>query len=238
MFCAKTRSLGKLNLKYSFKFLALLILLFSLLEGLSAHPEYQSLVRIKRTDHQKFLTRKSEEIIFEKTKNTYLGIFAGIYNIRDDRFKQIYEGLGYIYGFGLSRRLFNLNQHNFYLSLDFRFYSKKGKSTVTEEDTKLILRPISLGGAYMFALKRIITFAEIGVDYYPYKEKSALHSTSGTGWGFHLKGGALIPLKILKSLKGKIYFRYSEAKTVENDLEVNLGGFEYGIGIIYELNIF
>lgn len=216
----------------------LLILLFSISEGLSAHPESQSHVRIKNTDFQKFLPHKSEEIISEKTNNTYLGIFTGIYNIRDDRFKQIYEGLGFIYGFGLSRKLFNLNQHNFYLSLDLKFYTKKGKSTVTEEDTKLILRPISLGGAYMVAVKKIITFAEIGVDYYPYKEKSVLHSTSGTAWGFHLKGGVLIPLSILKPLKGKIYFRYSEAKTVENDLEVNLGGIEYGIGIIYELNIF
>jgi len=216
----------------------LLILSFSLPEGLTAHPEYRSLVRIKRTYHQKLLTHKSKEIIFEKTKNTFIGIFTGIYNIRDDRFKQIYKGHGYIYGFGLSKKLYNLNQHNFYLSLDFKFYSKKGKSTVTEEDTKLILRPISLGGTYMVAVKRITTFAEIGVDYYPYKEKSALHSTSGTAWGFHLKGGVLIPLSILKPLKGKIYFRYSEAKTVENDLEVNLGGIEYGIGIIYELNIF
>lgn len=225
-------------MRHLFKLLALLILFFSFVEGLTAYSEHQSLAGTKQIHHQRWLTSKHEEVIFEKTKNTYIEIFTGVYNIRDDRFKQIYKGLGFIYGFGLSKKLFNLNQHNFYLSLDFKFYSKKGKSTITEQDTKLILKPISLGGTYMFVTDGIIPFADIGVDYYPYEEKSILHSTSGTVWGFHLKGGILIPLNILRSLKGKIYFRYSEAETVENDFEVNLGGIEYGIGIVYEFNLF
>ena len=79
------------------------------------------------------------------------------------------KGQGYIYGFGLSQKVYNLNKHNFYLSLDFRFYSKKGKSTYTDEDTKLTLRPVSLAGAYFFFTKNIIPFAEVGVDYYSYQ---------------------------------------------------------------------
>jgi len=90
----------------------------------------------------------------------------------------------------------------------------------------------------MFVTKGIIPFAEIGSDYYSYKEKSLLHSTSGTAWGFHLKGGILIPSKILRSLKLKLFIGYSKAKTINNNLEVNLGGTEYGVGIVYGFDLF
>jgi len=225
-------------LKRLSRILVLLILLISISKGLKAYSEYQSLDGIKKTYSPKCLLQQPGELSFEKTKNTLIEIFTGIYNMKDKRFKQIYDGYGFIYGLSFLRKLYNLNRHHFYLSLNIKSYTKKGKSTVTEKDTKLTLRPISLGGAYMFVTKRVIPMAEIGVDYYPYKEKSILHSTSGTAWGWHLKGGILFPLNILKSLKGKIYFRYSEAKTIENDLEVNLGGIEYGIGMIYEFNLF
>ncbi|MFQ6082975.1 MAG: AMIN domain-containing protein [Candidatus Aminicenantia bacterium] len=179
-----------------------------------------------------------KEIVFEKTENTFIGMLSGMYNVRDDRFKEIFKGSGFIYGFGLSQKIYNFKQHYFNLSLDFKFYSKKGKATVTEEETKLTLRPISFSGTYMFVTKRIIPFAEIGLDHYSYREESTIYTTSGTTSGFHLQGGMFISLPVLKALKVKLYVRYSNAKTMENDLEVNLGGIEYGMGIVYGVNIF
>lgn len=237
MFRTSKGSLNRLNLRDLIKFLVVLFFFFPATEKLSAIPGNQSLDESKEIYGQKKFNG-SEEIIFEKTKNTHIEIFVGVYNIQDDRFKKIYEGQGYTYGFGLSRKIFNLDQHHFFLTLDSRFYSKKGKSTHSDDDTKLILKPVSLGGTYMFVTKGIIPFAEIGIDNYSYKEESILHSTSGTTWGFHLKGGILIPLKVFIPIKARLYLRYSQAETIEDNIEVNLGGIEYGIGIIYEFDVF
>jgi hypothetical protein len=237
MFRTKKGSLNRLNLRDLFRFLVVLLLFFPATEKLSADSGNPSLDESKEIYYQK-RPDEPEEIILKKTKNTLIEIFASVYTIQDDRFKKIYEGQGYTYGFGLSRKIHDLNQHNFFLSLNLRFYSKKGKSTYSDDDTKLIITPVSLGGTYMFVTKRIIPFAEIGADYYSYKEESILHSTSGTAWGFHLEGGILIPFIVLKSIKAKLFFRYSQANTTENNLAVNLGGIEYGVGIIYEFNAF
>lgn len=220
------------------RFLAIIMLLFSISGRKLAYSNHNSSVESKKIHYQKVSPSNSEEARFEGTKNTLLKIFAGIYNIQDDRFKNIYQGDRYIYGLGLSRKVYSSNQHNFFLSLDFRFYSKKGKSTVTKEDTKFILNPISMGGAYLLTTKVVFPFAEIGLDYFPYKEESVIHSTSGSVWGFHLQGGILVPLKFFKPLNAKIYLRYSTAKKIENDFTVNLGGIEFGLGIVYELDLF
>ena len=90
----------------------------------------------------------------------------------------------------------------------------------------------------MFLTKPVIPFAEVGWDYFPYREESPVYTTSGSALGFHLQAGVFIPLKVLKSLKVKLYLRYSRVKTEENDLEVNLGGIEYGMGLVYGLNLF
>lgn len=227
----------RLNLRDLLKFLVALSLVLWVPEKLSADSGILSQDGLKEVYGQKKFNG-SEEIISEKMKNTHIEIFASVYNIQDDRFKKIYKRQGYTYGFGLSRKIFNLDKHYFFLTLDSRFYSKEGKSTYSDDDTKLILKPVSLGGTYMLVTKRIIPFAEIGIDNYSYKEESNIHSTSGTTWGFHLKGGILISLKVLIPIKARLYLRYSQAETIEDNIEVNLGGIEYGVGIIYEFDAF
>jgi hypothetical protein len=238
MFPTRGRPIERPNLKNLVRFLLVITVAFSISEGKIAYAKDFSLAEITEIHYQKSSSNGSTENEFDEMENTFIRIFAGIYSIQDDRFKDIYEGLGCIYGFGLSRKVYSSKQHNLFLSLDFKFYSKKGKSTVTEQETKLILKPISLSAVYLLVTKKIFPFAEIGLDYYPYKEESILHSTSGSAWGFHLQGGILITLAKLKSLKPKIYLRYSKVETTENDLTVNLGGIEFGIGFLYEFDLF
>ena len=238
MFSTRGRPIERRKLRDLVRFLLVIILFFSIPGGKIAKAKDFSLAEIVEIHGQKASSNGSAENVFEGMENTFIRINAGLYNIQDDRFKSIYPGQGFIYGFGLSRKVYSLNQHFFFISLDFKFYSKKGKSTLTERDTKLVLKPISLGGIYLFAKKRIFPFAEIGLNYYPYKEDSVLHSTSGSAWGFHLKGGILLSLPALKPLKIILYLRYSRAKTEENNLVVNLGGMEYGLGFVYGLDLF
>jgi len=238
MFLTRGRQIERPNLRDLLSFLLVSFLLFSVQEGKRIYPKQFSSAGFEETHSQKALPNKTEVIVFEEMENTLLEVFSGIYNIHDERFKRIYQGSGFIYGFGLSQKVYCSKQHNLFLSLDFKFYSKKGKSTFTEQETKLTLKPISFGGFYLFARKSIFPFAEVGLDYYPYKEECDLHSTSGSAWGFHLKGGILIPLPALSQLKIKLYLRYSKAKTEENNLEVNLGGIDYGLGFVYGFDQF
>ncbi len=218
------------------KFLALMILAAFFQEGKIAYSELHGAAGWRKIQEQQSSSAALEYTMLNE--KTLVGVFAGAYNIADDRFKQIYEGQAYVFGFGLSQRIHAFHRHFIFISLDFKFYTKKGKSTVTKEDAKLILKPISLGGVYMFLTKPVIPFAEIGGDYYPYQEESPLYTTSGSALGFHVQTGVLIPLKVIESLKVKLYLRYSRVKTEENDLEVNLGGIEYGLGLVYGLNLF
>lgn len=214
----------------------MIILLASIPGKMQAYSQHSFTAELAKNHDQKGPSTDGEEIVL--VENTVMRIFAGFYSIQDDRFKMIYEDQACIYGFGVSQKIFSSHKHYLSLSIDFKFFSKKGESTVTQEATKLILKPISMGVVYMFVTKPVIPCAEVGWDYLPYKEKSLVHSTSGRAWGFHLQGGILIPVKVLKFTKVKLYLRYSSARTEENNLEVNLGGIEYGLGIVYGFNLF
>lgn len=214
----------------------MIILLASIPGEMQAYSQHSFPAELRKNQGQKDPSTDTEEIVM--VENTVMRIYAGFYSIQDDRFKMIYEDKGCIYGFGLSQKIFSSHKHYLSFSLDFKFFSKKGESTITKEATKLVLKPISMGVVYTFVTKPVIPCAEVGWDYLPYKEKSLVHSTSGSAWGFHLQGGILIPVKVLKFTKVKLYLRYSSAKTEENNLKVNLGGIEYGLGIVYGFNLF
>jgi len=111
MFRANKRSLNGEYRRDFFKFLIVIILFLSIPEGLIAYPEHQSPIGLEEIYYKKRLKNESEGITFERTKNTFIKIFLGIYNIQDNRFKKIYEGQGYISGFGLSKKVYNYNHH-------------------------------------------------------------------------------------------------------------------------------
>ncbi|MFB0565079.1 MAG: hypothetical protein ACETWK_05305 [Candidatus Aminicenantaceae bacterium] len=222
-------------------FLAVILIFIS--NGLIAHSNLESSsVMFKEEWCQKEQSETQEDALYVKKeselmKNTIICIYTGYYDIRDDRFKSIYTGRGHVWSLGVSRRVFTLSQHQIFIFLDFRFFSKKGKSTFFKEDTKFLHRPISLGGAYLFVTEIIIPFAELGVDYHFYREESTLHTTSGSALGFHGQCGMFIPLPGIESLQLKLYMRYSRAETTKNELKAELGGFEYGIGLAFGFNI-
>lgn len=118
------------------------------------------------------------------------------------------------------------------------YFFKSGKLTVTEEDVKLHFTTLSLALRYLRNFSRFTPFVGIGIDTIFYKEKYPadlpIESTSGSDLGFHLQAGSYFD--ILPFLAAKAQIRYIISKTTQNEMEVNLGGVEYSIGLSYRFD--
>jgi len=174
-----------------------------------------------------------EELMIKKTDKTMIGLSLGSYHISSDVFHQIYGIGGPIFGLDLSHIFLTQKNLNFGLSLEARCYSKTGASTMTKEETKLSLTPLSLATRCLVQTKYLIPFFGVGLDYYHYTEKSVLQDTSGSAVGYHIQGGVYYQIPKLNFLKAKIFMKLTKAVATENDREVDLGGVEYGINLTY-----
>jgi len=190
---------------------------------------------VKEVEIREAIMEKKFEI--EKIENSMIGFSLGSYNVRDDRFEDIYGKRGAIFGLELSRLVYNTKNHNFDVCLGVQFFSKTGASTVTKEETKFSIIPLSISGRYLFKVNNFIPFASIGLDYYNYKERSVLHDTSGSTTGYHFQGGIYYQIPKFEFMKIKLYVKYTKAKAKEDDFDVELGGTELGIKLAYGFNL-
>lgn len=175
----------------------------------------------------------------ETGKNASAGLLAGIYFMQDESKNNIYGksqlSLGAEYTFTLpieSVRYLDL-------CLTFRYEPDSGLTTFLKEELKLRLFFFSLSTRYVFRRQRYSLFIGPGMDYIIYKEiypdGFPQESTSGSTLGLHLQAGSYI--KIVPFLAAKIYFKYNLAETVENENRVNLGGVEWGLGLVFLFNL-
>ena len=175
----------------------------------------------------------------KKNKILTVGVGGGLYFIQDADFQDVYgKSTGY---FGGEMNFFIpiKGQEGISLALDVKSISASGMSTVTEEEVKLKLLPISFAVLYMRHYSRLIPFVGLGGSIFSYEEtyppSFAIPSTKGSTFGLNLQLGTYI--KVLESLSFKIFFKFYDARTKENDLNINLGGNEYGVCIAYHINL-
>jgi len=171
-------------------------------------------------------------------KKLMLELSYGRYKISDARYEEVYQKGREIYTSEIVRILFTQNHHHFGLAAGIKSFTKKGHATVTQETSKLTIIPIFLGLRYLLKVYNFIPWIEIGADYYLYKEKSDIKTTSGSTFGYHVQGGLYLQIPRMKFLKLKIYAKHTKAKTKENNIEVDLGGFEYSLGLAFCFNLF
>jgi len=193
------------------------LLIFLLLETpiLSAHPD-------------------KEDIL----ENTMIELGYGRYKISDPRYKEVYRGGREIYTLEVLQLLQTLNHHHLGLSLGVKHFTKKGKTTVTQESTQLTLIPISLGFRYLLKIKQFLPWVEMGMDYYNYKENAATKATEGWAFGYHVAGGCYFEIPKVKFMKLKIYVKHTKAMAKEDEIKVNLGGFEYSLGLAFGFDLY
>ena len=170
--------------------------------------------------------------------NTTAGFMIGTYKSPDGRFQEVYGTQTDVqFGIDLSRTILYLKGFQFDLSFETRLFSKTGKSTLSGDETKFRMIPLTLGGRLLYQTKYIIPFLGGGIDWYNYKEDSILASISGSATGYHFQGGVFIVIPNLDFLRVKLYYKYTKVTATENEIDVQLGGPEYGIGLSFGFNV-
>lgn len=170
--------------------------------------------------------------------NTSFGIMIGTHKSPDSRFGEVFgDTTSLQFGLNLSRTLIDLRGPGLDLSLEARTISKTGKSTVTGTATKLSMLPLSAGGRLFYRTRYVVPFVGAGGDWYHYKETSALANTSGWARGYHVQGGVMVVVPGAEKLRIRLYYKHTKVTATINDIEVKLGGPEYGVGLSYGFNI-
>jgi len=139
-------------------------------------------------------------------------------------FKDIYGG-GWKYGGEIG---FSITRH-----LDFwvsgNNFSKKGKLTFTQEESKLSILSAGGGLRYRLTTGAISGYTAAGANYYRFKESNPIGDVRKGGVGFEGRAGVLI--KIVRGLLVDLNIGYSYCKMKPADFDINIGGIEAGVGL-------
>jgi hypothetical protein len=163
----------------------------------------------------------------------------GNYKIKDERFERIYNKKRTIIGLEFIYELYKNQKYRIETGFGLKFYSTNGYSTVTNDYTEFKLRPYILNFRVNYYISEFFEpFAGFGFDYYSYKEDCpALISTEGGKFGYHVEIGGCVGFPKLKWLGLRGYLRYSVINTEENNIKVELGGLEFGVGMFYRFSL-
>jgi hypothetical protein len=154
--------------------------------------------------------------------------YLGRYAIPDARFKNVYEPGGGIRGVFLSSALpFGLD-----LYAEIKEFHKTGKLTYTLEETNFLLVPLSLGIRYVLPGGILMPYLGGGADFYFYYESNAIAKTMNIVSGVHLLTGLYIQIGRNSPLRLNGRIKFTRLKAREGEIEVELGGFEYGAGLV------
>ena len=171
-------------------------------------------------------------------KKMALGFTAGYLTLQDDAFAEAY-GEGGVFFKGEYSFLLPLKVESFDIWTGFTYFEKAGKTSITQEDLTLKITNLSVALRYLKAFSKFTPFVGAGIDYIVYKEilpeDYLIGSVGGSDMGFHLQGGTYFDALPYLSLKIHIKYLWSTADV--DGLEVNLGGVEYGAGLIFRFNL-
>lgn len=155
-------------------------------------------------------------------------LFLGRYEMQEPLFKTVYQPGGNLQGLILSSMLFfNID---FYLELKALY--KTGQLTYSKEKTTLLLVPVSLGLRYGLPLGFLQPYAGGGLDFYLFSESNPIGTLFNYVQGYHFLAG--LYLRFDKSFPILLNFRVKTTKALAevNNRKVELGGLEYGGGLV------
>jgi hypothetical protein len=175
-------------------------------------------IKVEKTPIEKkpIVEREAKRVSKEpkEEKKFTLGIMSGLYLVQDEVFKEVYGNSIPFFGaeYSLSLPVKGLD-----IWFGFNYMQDKGKTTFLEEDLTLKMMHFSLSLRYMFYLKILSPFLGAGIDYITYQ------------------GGSYF--RITEDLAAKLILKYNFAKETRDDLEIQLGGLQLGVGLIYRFNL-
>jgi hypothetical protein len=164
-----------------------------------------------------------------------VGLLGGFYFLQDQVFQELYGKGAPFFGAEMTMRFPIREPHGLDIAVGGRTLSKKGQTSYTDESLSLRLSDLWLSLRYSYDTGRFALFLGPGIEYVAYKETYAptfpIDSVAGSQTGLHLCGGGYLHLTPGLSLKG--YVKYCLVETDKPGFRVNLGGTEWGAGILY-----
>jgi len=164
-----------------------------------------------------------------------VGLLGGFCFLQDQVFRELYGKGAPFLGAEMTLRFPIREPHGLDIAAGGRTLTKKGLTSYTEEDLNLRLTDLFLSLRYSYDTGRFALFLGPGIEYVTYRETYVetfpIDSAQGSQTGFHLTGGGYIHLTSGLSLKG--YFKYCRVETDRPGFRINLGGTEWGLGILY-----
>ena len=191
----------------------------------------------RRTQPDSSYTRDSERTATDMRKNMMLGFSAGYLTLQDEAFAETYGDGGFFFKGEYSVTL-PVKVESFDIWTGFTFFKMAGKTSITQEDITLKITNLSVALRYLRTLRKFAPFIGAGIDYIVFKEilpeDFMMGSVGGSDLGFHVQGGTYY--HALPYLSLKVHVKYLWSKADVDGLEVNLGGVEYGGGLVFRFN--
>ncbi|MBN2409822.1 MAG: hypothetical protein JXE07_08800 [Candidatus Aminicenantes bacterium] len=151
------------------------------------------------------------------------------YAMNEPRFDAVYNTGGMMTGLSLSSAI--VSNVNFYL--DIKYYYREGELTFSKEKTTLYIVPISLGVRYIYPFGLFNPYLGAGLDYYFFYEENPIGTVLSRTSGFHITGGTYMRFSRSVPVLLNLRLKYTAAEAEQNGTPVQLGGFEYGVGLTY-----
>jgi hypothetical protein len=183
-------------------------------------------------------TRERIRILPDEEKYFSIGLQGGAFFAQDVDLQEIYGKSLPFLGAELTMRLPISEPHGLDLAVGGRQLKANGKTTYMQEETSLRLTNLSLAIRYSYDSGSFAVVIGPGMDYIKYEETYAetfpVPSVSGNTVGFNI--GATVYFHLTGSLSIKGYGKYCGASTENPGYRVNLGGAEWGAGVLYRFH--
>ena len=183
----------------------------------------------KNTFLEKSTTANKKALIFR--------VGGGLYYPNDTNYKTLYGDFSPLGGGSLGYLIPLTDKEELIISLGAEYISDKGQTSYTKEDISIKIIPSSLDITYLRKFSRLSPFIALGLDYTYFKEtypqEFPVDSTTGSNLGFHIELGLLI--KTFDHFYVFPYYRMKSIKIKTNDISTDLGGHEFGVGLLYKL---
>ena len=171
----------------------------------------------------------------DEEKYFTIGVLGGYCQLQDEIFQELYGKGAPFFGAEMTLRFPLREPHGLDIAAGGRTLGTSGRTSHTEESLNLRLTNLWVSLRYSYDTGRMAFFLGPGVEVAFYKETYAptfpVDSSQGSRAGLHFTGGAYVHLTYGLSLKG--YVKYNVVKKDLAGFQVNLGGTEWGAGILY-----
>lgn len=157
-------------------------------------------------------------------------IFGQYFIPTENAFKDIY-GNGTAFG-GKIKYSFGTN---YGIWLSGSFYKKEGELSFTKEKTVVKVVPLAAGISFQIPGDWIRVYLDGGLGLFHFNEDNPIGKVTSNRLGYLAKiGASFFPVK---GLVFDVHMQYSSCKICPAEIEANIGGFSFGVGLGYRFQL-